>query len=141
MKEIEQQLGLIVIAIGLCFIFLYTSDVGQARREQEIAQLQGEHPSWSRALCNEVARGRISEGRVEKHPAWPWALIVERKIKPGMTEEMVRLSWGSPTSRPYRSVSLEGTYEVWIYDSADSLCFKDGSLYFKNGILFLWVSR
>jgi len=95
MEEIKQQLGLIAIAIGLCFVFLYTSNVGQARRNQEIAQLQGEHPTWSRALCNEVARGRrISEERVEKHPAWPWGLIVERKIKPGMTEEMVRLSWG-----------------------------------------------
>jgi len=149
MKGIEEALGLIAIAIGLSFILLYTLSVGEARQEQEIAQLQGEHPSWSRALCHEVATGRFSEERVQKHPAWPWALIVQRKIELGMTTEMVRESWGPPTEHE-KSVYSWGTEEEWIYRSiADSEVIgrlivvqeKAVFLYFKDGILTNWSSK
>jgi len=150
MKEIDEGvLAWILIGIALWSIFLYTSDVGQARRDQEIAQLQGEHPTWSSQLCDAVAVGQISEKRVQKHPAWPWDLIVERKIELGMTTEMVRESWGSPTEHE-KSVYSWGTEEEWIYRSiAGSEVIgrlivvqeKAVFLYFKDGVLTNWSSK
>jgi len=144
MKNIEV---LIVLAIIVCLGLAYGR--GRARIDQEIVRLESEHPSWSRSLCYEVAIGRFSEERVQKHPAWPWDLIVQRKIELGMTTEMVRESWGPPTEHE-KSVYSWGTEEEWIYRSiADSEVIgrlivvqeKAVFLYFKDGILTNWSSK
>jgi hypothetical protein len=46
-----------------------------------------------------------------------------------MTDEMVRLSWGSPRDIN-RSVGSWGVHEQWVYYSS--------YLYFENGILTSW---
>jgi len=145
MKGIEQGLILIALIVG----FVLALNIGEARIDQEIVRLESEHPSWSRSLCYEVAIGRFSEVQIRQNPDWPWDLIVERKIELGMTTEMVRESWGSPTEHE-KSVYSWGTQEQWIYRSiADSEVIgrlivvqeKAVFLFFKDGILTNWSSK
>jgi len=152
MKGIEQGLILIALIVG----FVLALNIGQARidqekarLDQEIVRLESEHPSWSSQLCYAVAAGRIPEERVQQHPDWPWNLIAEREIELGMTTEMVRESWGSPTEHE-KSVYSWGTEEEWIYRSiADSEVIgrlivvqeKAVFLHFKDGILTNWSSK
>ena len=111
-----------LIAIGIVVLFFALASVDwtaieQAKedrlaeaRTQRIEEIQQKHPSWTVEDCE---------------------LIVDRKIRLGMTKEMVRLSWGWP-SETYTSISLTGTYEAWEYLWAD--------VYFRDGILIRWAS-
>lgn len=69
-----------------------------------------------------------------QHPDWPWALIDEGEIKLGMTDEMVRASWGDPDDIN-RSVGSWGVHEQWVYPRSS---YDDDYLYFENGILTSW---
>ena len=57
--------------------------------------------------------------------------ILYKRIWLGMTDEMARLSKGSP-DKINRSVGPWGVHEQWVYD------FEDMYLYFENGILTSW---
>lgn len=58
-------------------------------------------------------------------------IIKERKIRIGMTEKQVILSWGYPDDKN-SSIGSYGRHEQWIYRIED---FKADYLYFENGIL------
>ena len=78
--------------------------------EQRTASLLAAHPTWSRSDCEAVAAN---------------------KIRLGMTQEMVRASWGLP-HRTKRSVSSLGVSEQWVY-------YSTYYLHFTNGILTSWT--
>lgn len=69
-----------------------------------------------------------------QHPDWPWAWIDEGKIKLGMTDEMVRASWGNP-SDINQSVGSWGIHEQWVYPRGS---YDNDYLYFENGVLTSW---
>ncbi|MCK4600399.1 hypothetical protein KAU37_11375 [Candidatus Bipolaricaulota bacterium] len=82
---------------------------------RSVDKIQAAHPEWSHRICE---------------------LVAERTIQTGMTEEMVRASWGGPT-RIHRSVGSWGVHEQWVYGTYS----KYGSptyLYFENGRLTSW---
>jgi hypothetical protein len=58
-------------------------------------------------------------------------IIKERKIRLGMTDKQVILSWGKPDDKN-SSIGSYGRHEQWIYRIED---FKADYLYFENGIL------
>jgi len=73
----------------------------------------------------------------KNHPSWTiedCELITDKKIRLGMTDEMVRLSWGRP-SDINRSVGVWGVHEQWIYRIGE---YTRNYLYFRNGILTSW---
>lgn len=70
----------------------------------------------------------------EKHPDWDeeiCRLILQGKIRLGMTKEQVIASWGKP-ERVNRSVGTWGIHEQWVYGTFGPY------LYFENGILTSW---
>ena len=64
----------------------------------------------------------------EKWSAQIKELIANHMIKPGMTSEQVRMSWGSPVEILKEDTTSE---EKWIYLYSDTLIFKNNIL-FKN---------
>lgn len=54
-------------------------------------------------------------------------MIADRKVAIGMTEEMCRLSWGSPHDK-YTTTTKWGVSSVWVYNYKTYLYFYDGEL-------------
>ena len=54
-------------------------------------------------------------------------MIADRKVAIGMTEEMCRLSWGSPHDK-YTTTTKWGVSSVWVYNYKTSLYFYNGEL-------------
>jgi len=68
------------------------------------------------------------------HPDWSeeiWQLVQQRKIRIGMTCDMLLLSWGKPTEIN-RSVGSWGTHEQFVYRDYDSY------VYVENGKITSW---
>jgi len=55
-----------------------------------------------------------------------WNLILQSKVKLGMTDEMCVLSWGYPKDIN-QNINAKGKTEQWVYE--------DNYLYFTNGVL------
>jgi hypothetical protein len=66
---------------------------------------------------------------VKKYGKYNAKLILQNKIKIGMTKEMVIESWGKP-EHISRTVTASVVHEQWVYG--------DSYLYFDNGILTAW---
>lgn len=56
-----------------------------------------------------------------------WNLIIGRKLKLGMTAEMVEMAWGSP-EHITKTESQFGLIELWVYDIHRALHFENGKL-------------
>ena len=74
---------------------------------------------------------KYKEDLIKKYGSSTAEKILYGMIWLGMTEEMARLSKGSPT-KINRTVGSWGVHEQWVYD------FEDMYLYFENGILTSW---
>lgn len=60
-----------------------------------------------------------------------WTLIVNGKVKIGMTKEMCLLSWGNP-KKINETITSNIKHEQWVYSTR---FYPNSFLYFKNGIL------
>lgn len=79
-----------------------------------------------RKLCQKAAKLRA------KHPAWPREIcqvIVQRKVRIGMTREQAAAAWGKPRDIN-RTTNAYGVSEQWCYGEIPS-----SFLYFDDGIL------
>jgi hypothetical protein len=68
------------------------------------------------AGCGSPQINRIDKYR-EIYEQWPIEVrqaVLDGKVEPGMTQEMVVVSWGQPTEKIQRSNSA-GDEEIWIY--------------------------
>ncbi len=74
---------------------------------------------------------KYKEGLIKKYGFATADKILYGMIWLGMTDEMARLSKGSPT-KINRTVGSWGVHEQWVYDNQDTY------LYFENGILTSW---
>lgn len=54
-------------------------------------------------------------------------LIINRKVKLGMTKEMCRESWGDPNDIN-KTIGSWGTHEQWVYSGGNYLYFENGKL-------------
>ena len=54
-------------------------------------------------------------------------LILEGKVRIGMTKDMCKEAWGSPRDIN-RTISDFGTHEQWVYGSGQYLYFENGKL-------------
>jgi len=83
---------------------------------------------------------RLKEKKAEEdrkiagYPEHIQQLVRDRKLKVGMTKEMVLLSWGNPVD--IRPQSPKNVQEKWIYSTSRS--DKSAYAYFKNDILTGW---
>lgn len=95
------------------------------------------YTKWVHTSLGAVVEGTIED--VEKYLAikssgWPpeiQELILEGKLKIGMTTHMVFYVWGKPDSID-ETTGPDGVTEQWVYGQPDS---KTRYLYFKNGLL------
>jgi len=78
---------------------------------------------------NRYRNNRIVKIRKYHLPSDIENLIIEKRIRIGMTKQQVILSWGKP-ERINRSVGSWGIHEQWIYGRT--------YVYFENGILTAW---
>jgi hypothetical protein len=77
--------------------------------------------------CASPQMSRIDRNR-DVYESWPidtQQAVLDGKVEPGMTPEMVKVAWGEPTR-----VSQAGTgEEVWVYEKGGS----DGSVMYPGG--------
>jgi hypothetical protein len=73
-----------------------------------------------------MSHRRALQTRAKGWPAGVSKLVIEGKIKIGMTQEQVMMSWGKPDQMD-QSEGDWGIYEQWVYGST--------YLYFERGIL------
>ena len=66
-------------------------------------------------------------GLIEKYGDAFGNMIADRKVAIGMTEEMCRLSWGSPHDK-YTTTTKWGVSSVWVYNYKTYLYFYNGEL-------------
>jgi hypothetical protein len=97
----------------------------ERRRKDEQAERE------RRRLEQERLR-QTEERRRREITAKPWPedikqAVVARKVKIGMTDEQVRMSWGRP-ERINETFTRSGTHEQWIYGSNQYLYFENGKL-------------
>jgi hypothetical protein len=55
----------------------------------------------------------------EKYTGWQyndWKLIEKRRLRPGMSMEMVKVSWGEPTKTEIKYDTKAVGYELWTYE-------------------------
>jgi hypothetical protein len=71
---------------------------------------------------NQVYTWKKAETYKTKFGVVNWNIILDREVKIGFTEEMVRLAWGEP-----KRVNKSSYGDQWVYD--------DQYLYFENGKL------
>jgi hypothetical protein len=60
-----------------------------------------------------------------RHPEWAWPEIRAGKVKVGMTENEVRVSWGYPTK-----INRASYGDQWVYQRSD---YSAQYVYFENG--------
>jgi hypothetical protein len=81
------------------------------------------------AGCASSQMSRIDRNR-ELYESWPLDIrqaVLDGKIEPGMTPDMVRVAWGEPSDVVIQSVSGD---EIWVYKKGGS----DGSVYYPGGV-------
>lgn len=84
---------------------------------------------FQKKISNEKHQKENFEILVNKYGKTYAKLILENKIRIGMTKEMVIESWGKP-DHINRTVTSSVVHEQWVY--------KDNYLYFDNGTLTAW---
>lgn len=80
------------------------------------------------AGCASSQMNRIDANR-ELYESWPIEIrqaVLDGKVEPGMTPEMVRVAWGKPTEVVVQGSSGD---EIWVYKRGGS----DGSVYYPGG--------
>lgn len=102
-----------------------------ARAERERLERQETEEAARVAASNRRRSQQAMEARTAEINAKPWPsemkrLVVARQVRIGMTAEMVRLSWGSPT-RVNSTVLPSGRREQWVYS--------DDYVYLDNGVV------
>ena len=118
----DWKVFLIVFVLGLTAVLLGTVlDPAElrlafdlaAQRELKIDACLEEHPEWERSVCEKIARGEI------------WV---------GMSEEMVRASWGDPKQME-RFDGDDPIREEWVYQD---IRYGVEHLFFEDGVLVGW---
>lgn len=92
------------------------------------------HPVlWLAALmaggCASSQMSRIDQNRAiyETWPIETKQAVLDGKVEPGMTPEMVQVAWG----RPSEIVTSQSGDEIWVYKSGGS----EGSVYYPGGTM------
>jgi len=111
-------------------------DAADSRRQYKEAEIE----------LNEMEKKRLS---AIVSSAWPdeiKQLVIDRRLKPGMTKEQVMLSQNPPDTQPFKplkkvseTVAEEGVFEKWVYDNSPFVSKKKFiTYYFLNNILVRW---
>ena len=117
MKLTEILLTILAVAFALFSVYLAEGfEKGWFEPRPTVESLQAEFPSWSAEDCKQVVDGYI------------WI---------GMTSDMARKSWGTP-STINRTVSDYSVREQWVYRSDHRPVVKTTYLYFVDGVLTSW---
>lgn len=64
---------------------------------------------------------------IKKYGSYYGKLILQEKVALGMSKDMVRESWGTP-SDINRTIGNFGVHEQWVYESGNYLYFENGKL-------------
>lgn len=101
--------------------FISVEEVAAAREAERVRARRAEEQRLQRV--RREARIRMQE--------WGWsesdiALIEAKKIRIGMTPEMVRMAWGNPRS-VNETINAMGKHEQWVYRSS--------YVYFDDGVV------
>ncbi len=108
-------IGLIIIGIGIAqqiIKYFQDQEAIKQQRLRNIAYVRSKMSEWGEVTCNRILDGKIAIG---------------------MTEEMVKLSWGFPNSIDDKEITKTGIVkERWIYGTPR----KNGGanyIWFSNG--------
>ena len=125
-----------VIIIGLIVLIWYLKKQAEKKRIEAILAQKEE---WGEEMCQWLIRmgfnpsNRHVLGIMQHVDEWKSENckdLLQRKISLGMTDEMVRLSLGEPTSIDSTEINVRGKKFRWIYGiprkGAAYIWFKDG---------------
>jgi hypothetical protein len=115
-------LGCITKKYGL----LFANHIRELMRQDSIEKVN-EKRANEKAEANEDIKHKNS--LIKKYGQTNGSLVYQKKIRLGMSKEMVIESWGQPKDI-HRTVGSWGVHEQWIYGET--------YLYFENGILTSW---
>lgn len=104
----------------------------EAEKQKKIAQekaLKQEKIAREQAIKEEVIRKEEREEYIRAKFGEEIAdLILSHKVKLGMSKEMVKESWGTPSGGVNRTIGSWGIHEQWVYGSKRYLYFENGTL-------------
>jgi hypothetical protein len=99
------------------------------------------HEEWGDAMCQWLIENNVNlddkraEGILTRFDQWGediCQLLIERRICLGMTDDMLRLALGEPTTIDQEEVSERGEKFRWIYGvprrGATYIWFRDGKV-------------
>lgn len=78
--------------------------------------------------CSSSQMSRIDRNR-DLYEAWPLEIkqaVLDGKVEPGMTPDMVRVAWGEPSEIVSQSANGD---EIWVFKKGGS----EGSVYYPGG--------
>lgn len=112
------------------------ADEAKRKAEKDAEEEKSLRDMKAEREAKEAARRREVESKTD----WDMEtrdLVLARKIRLGMTEEQVQLSWGSPDKKN-RTVLKTSVHEQWVYDRSFSTKIDCTYLYFEDGKLTSW---
>ncbi len=80
------------------------------------------------SACSSSQMSRIDRNR-DIYEGWPLEIkqaVLDGKVEPGMTTDMVRVAWGEPSEIVSQSANGD---EIWVFKKGGS----DGSVYYPGG--------
>lgn len=85
----------IIVILAAFFVFLYLNSQDTKKREEERrAQILAHNGQWSAEIIQ---------------------LLIDKKIAVSMTQEMVLLSWGKPSTIDQKEITAKSNKIRWIY--------------------------
>lgn len=101
-----------LVPIAIVGIVAFRVWSSRKRAAQQAAREAARKEAWQAA---EAARKEAVMAHQSEWGDVTCQTILERDIDLGMTEEMVRLAWGEPTTTEMKEVTVKGSKTRWIY--------------------------
>jgi hypothetical protein len=110
-----------ILLIGALLLFVFAGVIWNSNQQQSERQ---------RLLALEAERIESIENKRETWGDEITDLLIRKKVRIGMSDEMVAASWGAPADIDQKEITAKGIKERWVYGvrrkSASYVSFKDG---------------
>lgn len=131
-------LGIFAIAIGIIVVGSINRLLARRDRQRWLIAVDARRGQWPDSIVDYLlAHPRVRplaqiESVMVHHPAWPDFIlltIIQHKVRPGMTSEMVLASWGRPNVIQKKEITKTGQKTRWVYGQP------------RRGAQYLWFTN